>query len=58
MRATWVPAFGLLVEVFEHVGALGMARQDFAAWIAKWGVRYPKLVAWVEETGCARLFAH
>jgi putative transposase len=25
------------------------ARRDLAAWIAKWGVRYPKLVAWVEE---------
>ena len=24
-------------------------RQDLAAWIAKWGARYPKLVAWVEE---------
>ena len=23
---------------------------DLAAWIAKWGVRYPRLVAWVEET--------
>ena len=26
------------------------ARQDPAAWIAKWGARYPKLVGWVEET--------
>jgi putative transposase len=26
------------------------ARQDLAAWIAKWGSRYPKLVNWVEET--------
>ena len=26
------------------------ARRDLAAWIAKWGARYPKLVAWVEET--------
>src|ERR1700727_2802952 len=26
------------------------ARQDLAAWIAKWGSRYPKLVSWVEET--------
>src|SRR5271166_364368 len=26
------------------------ARQDLAAWIAKWGTRYPKLVGWVEET--------
>jgi transposase-like protein len=26
------------------------ARQDLAAWIAKWAVRYPKLVAWVEQT--------
>ena len=26
------------------------ARHDLAAWIAKWGARYPKLVAWVEET--------
>jgi putative transposase len=25
-------------------------RQDLAAWIAKWGARYPKLVSWVEET--------
>ncbi len=25
------------------------ARQDLAAWIAKWGARYPKLVGWVEE---------
>ena len=23
---------------------------DLAAWIAKWGAHYPKLVAWVEET--------
>jgi putative transposase len=26
------------------------ARRDLAAWIAKWGARYQKLVAWVEET--------
>lgn len=26
------------------------ARQDLAAWIAKWGTRYPRLVSWVEET--------
>ena len=26
------------------------ARHDLAAWIADWGVRYPRLVAWVEET--------
>jgi len=26
------------------------ARRDLAAWIAKWGARYSKLVAWVEET--------
>ena len=26
------------------------ARQDLAAWIAKWGARYPKLVSWVEKT--------
>ncbi len=26
------------------------ARQDLTAWIAKWGARYPKLVAWIEET--------
>jgi transposase-like protein len=26
------------------------ARQDLAAWIAKWQVRYPKLVGWIEET--------
>jgi transposase-like protein len=26
------------------------ARRDLAAWIAKWGARYPRLVAWVEET--------
>jgi len=26
------------------------ARQDLAAWIAKWAARYPKLVSWVEET--------
>ena len=26
------------------------ARQDLAAWIVKWAARYPKLVAWVEET--------
>ena len=26
------------------------ARQDLAAWIAKWGARYSKLVGWVEET--------
>ncbi len=26
------------------------ARRDLAAWIAKWGSRYSRLVAWVEET--------
>ena len=26
------------------------ARCDLAAWVAKWGTRYPKLVGWVEET--------
>lgn len=26
------------------------ARRDLAAWIAKWGTRYPRLVAWAEET--------
>jgi len=26
------------------------ARRDLSAWIAKWGARYQKLVAWVEET--------
>jgi putative transposase len=26
------------------------ARQDLAAWIAKWATRYPKLVGWIEET--------
>ncbi len=26
------------------------ARRDLAAWIAKWASRYPRLVAWVEET--------
>ena len=26
------------------------ARQDLATWIAKWGVRYPRLVEGVEET--------
>jgi putative transposase len=26
------------------------ARRDLAAWIARWGSRYPRLVAWVEET--------
>jgi putative transposase len=25
------------------------ARQDLAAWLSKWGKRYPKLCAWVEE---------
>lgn len=25
------------------------ARQDLAAWLSKWGARYPKLCAWVEE---------
>jgi transposase-like protein len=25
------------------------ARRDLAAWIAKWGSRYPRLVAWVED---------
>jgi putative transposase len=25
------------------------ARRDLSAWTAKWGARYPKLVAWVEE---------
>ena len=28
----------------------GTHSHDLAAWIAKWGARYPKLVAWVEET--------
>jgi putative transposase len=26
------------------------ARRDLAAWIAKWASRYPRLVAWAEET--------
>jgi putative transposase len=26
------------------------ARRDLAAWIGKWGARYQKLVAWVEDT--------
>ena len=26
------------------------ARRDLSAWIAKWSARYPRLVAWVEET--------
>ena len=26
------------------------ARRDLAAWIAKWEGRYPRLVAWAEET--------
>ena len=26
------------------------ARRDLSAWIANWGARYQKLVAWVEET--------
>jgi transposase-like protein len=26
------------------------ARRDLAAWIAKWEARYPRLVAWAEET--------
>src|SRR5215217_1156706 len=26
------------------------ARRDLAAWIAKWGSRYPRRVAWAEET--------
>jgi transposase-like protein len=26
------------------------ARRDLSAWIAKWGSRYPRLVAWAEET--------
>lgn len=26
------------------------ARRDLAAWVTKWGTRYPRLVAWVEET--------
>ena len=25
------------------------ARRDLAAWLAKWGTRYPKLCAWVEQ---------
>jgi transposase-like protein len=25
------------------------ARCDLAAWIAKWGMRYPRLARWVEE---------
>jgi transposase-like protein len=25
------------------------ARQDLAAWLSKWGTRYPKLCSWVEE---------
>ena len=31
-------------------GCWWLARQDLAAWIAKWEARYPKLVGWVEET--------
>ena len=30
-------------------GSAEGARQDLAAWIAKWGARYPKLVGWAEE---------
>ena len=26
------------------------ARRDLAAWVGKWGARYQKLVAWVEDT--------
>ena len=26
------------------------ARADLAAWLAKWGAKYPRLCAWVEET--------
>jgi putative transposase len=26
------------------------ARRDLSAWVAKWSARYPRLVAWVEET--------
>ncbi len=29
---------------------LGEARADLAAWIGKWQAKYPRLVAWVEET--------
>lgn len=29
---------------------IGEARNDLAAWISKWESRYPKLVAWVEES--------
>jgi putative transposase len=25
------------------------ARCELAAWIAKWGMRFPRLVGWVEE---------
>ena len=28
---------------------LSEARQDLAAWLAKWGKRYPKLCGWVED---------
>ncbi len=30
--------------------SIAEARQDLAAWLAKWAARYPKLGAWVEET--------
>jgi transposase-like protein len=30
--------------------SINEARCDLSGWIAKWGARYPKLVAWVEET--------
>ncbi len=29
---------------------LAEARRDFAAWLAKWSGKYPKLTAWAEET--------
>ena len=28
---------------------LGEVRRDLAAWLAKWGGKYPKLTGWVEE---------
>jgi len=35
--------------VLVAIGVNWEARRDLAAWLAKWGSRYPKLCLWVEE---------
>ena len=36
--------------LYDRRSVVEEARRDLAAWTAKWEARYPRLVAWVEET--------